>query len=88
MIPQHVADSFVPTRVGLFVSLVNKYILSNPKLDACLEPEDFDGDSDDTTKTEVSDTVSQAFGTTTATLSIPHPVYIAHHIYHYTQHCE
>ena len=50
MILQQVADSFVPICAGLFVSFVNKYILSNPKLDACratIESEQFDGDTDD-----------------------------------------
>ncbi len=59
MIPQQITDSIVPICAGLFVSLVNNYILSNPKLDACcttVEPEVFDSDSDDTTRTELFDT--------------------------------
>jgi len=43
MIPQQVGDSLVPIRAGLLVSLVNEYILSNPKFDACCttaEPEE------------------------------------------------
>ena len=89
MIPQQVTDSFVPICAGLFISLVNKYIQSNPKLDACcttVEPEELDSDSDDTTKTELSDTLSKASGTTAATLPIPHPIHTAHHIYYHTHH--
>ena len=66
-------------------------ILSNPKLDACcttVEPEELDSESDsnDTTKTDLSDTLSKASGTTTATLPIAHPIHTAHHIYYYTHH--
>ncbi len=91
MILQQVTDSFVSLCAGLFVSLVNKYILSNSKLDACcttVEPEELDSDNDsnETTKTEMSDTLSKASATTTATLPIPHPVHAAHHIYFYAHH--
>ena len=86
MIPTQLTDSIVPICAGLFVSLVNKYILSNPKLDTCcttVQPEepDSESDSDETTKTEMSDTLSKTSATTTATLPAPHPVH-AHHIYY------
>ncbi len=91
MIPQQDSGSFVPICAGLFVSLVNKYILSSSKLDACcttVEPEepDSDSDSNETTKTELSDSLSKASATTTATLPIPHPIHSAHHIYYYMHH--
>ena len=89
MIPQQLTDAFVPICAGLFVSLVDKYILSNPKLDTCcttVEPEEVESESDDTTKTEVSDTLSKSSGTTAAMLPIPHPIHTGHHAYYYTHH--
>ncbi len=89
MIPQQVIDSFVPIRAGLFASLVHTCILSNPKLGArctTVEPEEFGTDSDDTTKTEVPDTLCKTSGTTTAAIHIPHPIHTAYRIYYYTQH--
>ena len=86
MIPSQLTDSIVPICAGLFVSLVNKYILSNPKLDTCcatVQPEepDSESDSNETIKTEVSDTIRKTSATTTATLPAPHPIH-AHHIYY------
>jgi len=86
MIPSQLTDSFVPICAGLFVSLVNRFILSNPRLDSCcatVEPEELDSESDsnETIKTEMSDTLSKASAMTTATLPIPHPIH-AHHIYY------
>ena len=76
----------MPICAGLFVSLVNKYILSNPKLDTCcstVQPEepDSESDSNETIKTELSDTLSKTSATTTATLPLTHPIH-AHHIYY------
>ena len=76
----------MPICAGLFVSLVNKYILSNPKLGTCcttVQPEgpDSESDSKENIKTEVSDTLSKTSATTTATLPLEHPVH-AHHIYY------
>ncbi len=64
-------------------------VLSNPNLDTCcatVEAEEFDSESDssDTRKTELSDTLSETSGTTTATLPIAHPIHTAHHVYYYT----
>ena len=86
MIPTQLTDSIVPICAGLFVSLVNKYILSNPRLDTCcttVQPEEADSerDSNETIKTELSDTLSKTSATTTATLPLAHPVH-AHHIYY------
>ena len=86
MIPQQLTDSIVLICAGLFVSLVNKYILSNPKLDTCcttVQPEepDSESDSNETIKTEVSDTLSKTSATTTATIPLAHPIH-AHHIYY------
>ena len=81
-LPPQISESFVPIASGLFVSLVNKYILNNPKLDACctvIETEVEEIESDDSMKTEASDTLSGNSGNTTATLPIPHPV---HHYVH------
>ncbi len=89
MIPQQVNASFVPMCAGLFVSFVDRYIITNPKFDACCttaEPEEFDWESDDTKKTELTDTFSKASGATTATLPMPHPIYTAHHIPDKTHH--
>ena len=86
MIPTQLTDSIVPICAGLFVSLVNKYILSNPRLDTCcttVQPEEADSESDsnETIKTELSDALSKTSATTTATLPLAHPVH-AHHIYY------
>ena len=86
MIPTQLTDLIVPICAGLFVSLVNKYILSNPRLDTCcttVQPEEADSESDshERTKTELSDTLSKTSATTTATLPLAHPVH-AHHIYY------
>ncbi len=56
----------MPIFAGSFASLVNKYIISNPKFDVCcttVEPEELDSESDDTTKTKLSDTLNEASGT-------------------------
>ncbi len=84
-------DTFVSTCAGLFVNPVNKYILSNSKLDTCCtiveaEEPDSDCDNNEITKTEMSDTLSKASAATTATLPIPHFIHIAHHIYYYMHH--
>ena len=76
----------VPICAGLFVSLVNKYTLSNPRLDTCcttVEPEepDSESDSNETTKTEMSDTLSKTSATTTATLPAPHLIHANHICY-------
>ena len=86
MIPTQLTDSIVPICAGLFVSLVNKYILSNPRLDTCcttVRPEEADSESDsnESAKTELSDTLSKTSATTTATLPLAHPIH-AHHIYY------
>ena len=89
MIPQQITDSFVPICAGLFVSLVNKYALSNPRLDACcttdvseeLESDSEDG-SHDSIKTELSDTLSKTSAMTTATLPLAHPLHPTHHYYY------
>ncbi len=91
MILQQVTDSFVHICTGMFASLLNEYILSNPQPDACcttVEPEKLDSESDskDTTTTEMSDTLSEASATITARLPSPHPSHTAHHIYYYIHH--
>ena len=90
MIPTQLTDSIVPICAGLFVSLVNKYILSNPMLDTCccttIQPEEADSESDSiesvkSTDSKLSDTLSKSSATTTATLPLAHPIH-AHHIYY------
>ncbi len=90
MIPTQLTDSIVPVCAGLFVSLVNKYILSNPRLDTCwcttIQPEEADSESDsiesvNSTDSKLSDALSKSSATTTATLPLAHPIH-AHHIYY------
>ena len=88
MIPQQITDSFVPICAGLFVSLVNKYVLSNPRLDACCTTDvsedpgsESEDDSLDSTKTELSDTLSKTSAMTTATQPLAHPLHPTHHYY-------
>ena len=87
MIPQQLTETFVPICAGLFVSLVNKYILSNPRLDTCcttVVPEELDSESDsnDSNKTELSDTLSKTSATTTATIPLVHPLHTTHHVFY------
>ena len=83
-LPPQITDSFVSVCAGLFVSLVNKYILNNPKLDSwcsTVESPDVDIESDDSVESKLSETLSKASGTTTATLPVPHPVHLHHSSY-------
>ena len=65
MIPTQLTDSIVPICAGLFVSLANKYVLSNPRLDMCCtttHTEEADSESDSTastksTESKLSDTL-------------------------------
>ena len=84
IIPSQITDSFVPIAAGIIVSLVNKYILNNSRLDACCQAEteeEADSESDDTTKIEMSDALSRASAITTSTLTPPHPIHY-HHIHY------
>ncbi len=81
--PPPITESFRLVCAGLFVSLVKKYMLNNPKLDSCCQtaaPEEIDNETDDTTKYTISDTLSKASAITTATLPPPHPTH-THHVY-------
>ena len=83
-LPPQVFESFVPISAGIIVSLINKYIING----ACCEPAppeviDSESDSDDTTKTELTDSVSRTSAITTASLPV-HPIHtIPHHVYYY-----
>ena len=84
-LPPQVFESFVPISAGIIVSLINKYIING----ACCEsapPEEIDSESesDDTTKTELTDSVSRTSAITTASLPA-HPIHaVPHHVYYYT----
>ena len=82
-IPQQVTDSFVPIAAGLIVSLFNKYVLNNPRLDCCcqVEAEEVDSESDKSANTEMSDALSRASAITTSTLTPPHPIHYYHHVH-------
>ena len=87
IIPSQITDSTGPLTAGLIISLINKYILNNPKLDTCcksVEPEkvDSESESDETTKTEMSASLSRTSAITTATLP-SHPIHMHHY---YVQH--
>ncbi len=65
-LPPQIFESFVPITAGIIVSLINKYIING----ACCEPAppeeiDSESDSDDTTKTELTDSVSRTSAITT-----------------------
>ena len=86
-LPPQITESFVPIAAGLIISLVNKYILNNPKLDTCcksVEPEEVDSESesDGITKTEMSASLSRTSAIATAT-SPSHPI---HYHHYYVQH--
>ena len=84
IIPSQITDSFVPIAAGIVVSLVNKYILNNPNVDACCRPateEEPDCESEDTSKTEMSDALSRASAITTSTLTPPRPIRYRHNHY-------
>jgi hypothetical protein len=85
-LPPQVFESFVPISAGIIVSLINKYIING----ACCEPAppeeiDSESDSDDTTKTELTDSsVRRTSAITTASLPV-HPIHpVPHHVYYYT----
>ena len=82
--PSQITESFVPITAGIIVSLINKYIING----ACCEPAaveevDSESESDDTTKTELTDSISRTSAITTASLP-SHPMHAPHHIYYYT----
>ena len=80
-LPPQIVESFVPITAGIIVSLIHKYIING----ACCEPAspeevDSESDSDDTTKTELTDSVSRTSAITTASLPA-HPIHtIPHHV--------
>ena len=83
-IPPQITESFVPITAGIIVSLINKYIING----ACCEPAepeevDTESESDDTTKTNLTDSVSRTSAITTASLP-SHPIHTPHHVYYYT----
>ena len=83
-IPPQITESFVPITAGIVVSLINKYIING----ACCEPSapeevDSESESDDTTKTELTDSISRTSAITTASL-LSHPMHTPHHVYYYT----
>ena len=83
-LPPQIFESFVPISAGIIVSLINKYIING----ACCEPAppeeiDSESDSDDTIKTELTDSVNRTSAITIASLPV-HPVHtIRHHVYYY-----
>ena len=86
IIPSQIMDSFGPITAGIIVSLINKYILNNEKLNTCcktVEPEELDSESEsnDTTKTELSDSLSRA-SALTATILPSHPIHYHHYYVH------
>ena len=86
IIPQQITDSIGPLTAGLIISLINKYILNNPKFDTCCnpaEPEEVDSESEsnDTTKTEMSDSLSRSSALTATTLP-SHPIHMHHYYVH------
>ena len=84
IIPSQITDSFVPIAAGIVVSLVNKYILSNPSIDAYCRTateEEPDCESEDTSTSEMSDALSRASAITTSTWTPPHPIHYHHNHY-------
>ena len=65
------------------MSLINKYIING----VCCEPAapeevDTESESNDTTKTELTDSASRTSAITTASLPT-HPIHTPHHVYYY-----
>ncbi len=82
-LPPQVLESFVPITAGIIVSLINKYIINGMCCEP-IQPEEVDSesDSDDTTKTEQTDSVSRTSAVTTASLPV-HPAHtVPHHVYY------
>ena len=67
IIPSAIIDSFVPIAAGIVVSLVSKYIMSEPSVEHCRRPEaeEADDESEPSNKTEMSDALSRASASTT-----------------------
>ena len=83
-LPPQIVESFVPITAGIVVSLINKYIING----ACFEPAepeevDTESESDDASKTELTDSVSRTSAITSASLP-SHPIHTPHHVYYYT----
>ena len=84
-LPPQIFESFVPTTAGIVVSILTEYIING----ACCEPAqpeevDSESESDDTTKTELTDSASRTSAITTASLLV-HPIHtVPHHVYYYT----
>ncbi len=83
-LPSQITESFVPITAGIIVSLINKYIINGTCCESA-EPEEVDteSESDDTTKTNLTDSVSRTSAITTASLP-SHPIHTPHHVYYYT----
>ena len=83
IIPSQITESFVPIAAGIIVSLINKYIINGTCCESA-EPEEVDteSDSDDTTKTNLTDSASRTSAMIT-TASLPsHPIHTTHHVYY------
>ena len=84
-LPPQIFESFVTITAEIIVSLINKYVING----ACCEPAqpevvDSESESDDTTKTELTDSASRTSAITTASLLV-HPIHtVPHHVYYYT----
>ena len=83
-LPPQITESFVPITAGIIVSLINKNIINGTCCEP-VEPEEVDteSESDDTTKTNLTDSVSRTSAITTASLP-SHPIHTPHHVYYYT----
>ncbi len=85
IIPSQITESFVPITAGIVVSLMNKDIING----ICCEPVapeevDTDSESGDTSKTELTDSISRTSAITTASLP-SHLIHTTpHHVYYYT----
>ena len=73
-------EYLVPVAAGIFVSLLNKYILNNPSIETRCQPEteEVDVESDISNKTDMTDSMSRVSGITTSTLTPPHPTHYHH----------
>jgi hypothetical protein len=73
-------EYLVPVAAGIFVSLFNKYILNNPSIETCCQPEaeEVDAESDISNNTDITDAMSRVSGITSSILTPPHQIHCHH----------
>ncbi len=82
-LPPQITTTFVPITAGIIVSLINKYTINGTWYESVKQDEvDSESESEDTTKTEINDSLRRISAITATTLP-SHPIHSPHHVYYY-----